>query len=155
AAHHPSDRPRSPWWRSRCRDSTDSRRQRRRGLWAGSTPTGRGWDPSSIPPRGGLVLNLVAQLFEVLAGDVHPVFFGREVGGERDVALPLGDRFPGIRSLVDDGEVVHRAGVLAVDLDDALVLLDRFLVEALVLVHFTEAHPGLDGRRIEVDGSLV
>ena len=91
----------------------------------------------------------------MLAGDVDPVLLGRELGSQRDIALPLGDRFPGIRPLVDDGQVVHGAGVLGVDLDDAPVLLDRFLVEALVLVDFAEAHTSLDRRRIEIDGLLV
>ena len=61
----------------------------------------------------------------------------------------------GVDLLVDEREVVHGAGVLAVELDDLPVLVDGFLVEALVLVDLAEAHAGLDGRGVEVDRLLV
>src|SRR5207253_8313059 len=138
------DTPRSPG-RSplRRRDSRDIRRWRRRAALAGSGPTGRASDPSEAR---SLVFHLALELPEMLARHVDPVFLGRQLRRERDVLLPLRHGLTGIRLLVDDREVVHRARVLAAGLDDATVFLRSSLVDPLVLVDLTEPHARLDGR---------
>src|SRR5436309_15923279 len=117
-----------------------------RSSWASTGPDCR---------RSWLLLDLTLQFPEVLSGDVHPVLLGLERRGELDVTLPVGDGFLGIDLLVDEGDVVERAGVRVVHLDHALVLVHRLLVQALLLVDLAEPHPRLDELRVELDRLLV
>ena len=55
-------------------------------------------------------------------GHVDPVLLGRQRTGEGNIALPEGDGLLGIHFLVDEGEVVERAGILAIRLDHLAVL---------------------------------
>src|SRR5439155_20289484 len=128
---------------------------RGRGATLHRSSTSRTGRCGAAERTGGLLLDLALQLAQVLSRDVNPVLLGRQLRGERDVALPLRHRLFRIHLLVDEGEVVHGARVLAVDLDDLAVLLDGFLVEALVLVDLAEPHARLDRLRVEVDRLLV
>src|SRR6185503_15648685 len=128
--------------------------RRERGRQAYRRPA---WPSAATVRRPGrsLLRVLVAELLEVLPGDVHPLLLGSDGGRDPNVAVPLRDRFAGVGLLVGHGEVVVRRGVLRVDLDHLLVLDDGVLVEALLLVDLAEPHPRLEEVLVEIDRLLV